>query len=185
MSDNLIIPSEIGSEEVIGRLILHSFHYSESKKRLKDVAFLPRAFEINEISVLRFDYTCLDDCKRQGIILAERRNSTDNPCKFIGVVLLKCSQIEAVFADTNFSVEFKYTPLCVENNLRKDRPIKVTDEGFPNHASLVYDISPIAHNPITQEFKKKIIKPLVKLANNHLYKDENVSSGKWEGDTPK
>lgn len=64
------IPDEIAPSETLVRCLVHPLFYSQSKKRIKEQAFLPPRGK-NEVSVLRLKYTddmfCKNHCAKINI----------------------------------------------------------------------------------------------------------------------
>lgn len=188
-----VIPDNIDEDEVLGRIILHSYHYSVSRGKLRPEAFMPSPSEKNEISTLRYNYTNIDFCKQRGLIIAERR-STKNTCTFIGIAFIKCNKIKSApnsekkdSKEANdhyiFSAEPIATPLDEDEKIRADRPIYTTDSGIPSHADVKYNVNIFEeHKPMKQSFKQKVIKPLIALAEKNFYKDSDTVHPEWRGD---
>lgn len=184
------VPDNIVDDEYLGRIVLHSFHYSETKDKLRPEAFMPSPSERDEVSILRFTYTNIDFCKMRGILIAERRNNPQYPCKFIGIAFISCKEVKDApinndskgNIDENFSANPIATPLCVEEKLRTDRPIYTNDEGIPCHGDIKFDIDVYEHTPIKQKYKKRVFQPLANLAEAKFFKDSNTITNVWKGD---
>ncbi|MGV6862602.1 MAG: hypothetical protein ACWA41_12585 [Putridiphycobacter sp.] len=177
--EKIEIPLNIGANEFIGRIILYSFHYSKSRKKIRPEAFLPSPNEKNEISTLRFQYTNEHFCKSHGMNIASRRSA----CDFIGLVFLKCSEITNAPIDSEFTATPNATPLGIDGNLRStDSPIFTTDDGIPSHADIVYNFDVVQDKPMKQSFKKKVLKPLLNLTKDRFFKDMDTSKSEWIGE---
>lgn len=171
------VPIKVDNKEYIGRIILHQFHYSESKKRLLPDAFMPSPREEDEVSTLRFKYTDADFCKKHGLSVADVRKR-----KFIGIAFLLAEEIIEAPKSDNFSATPIGTPLCINHKLREDSPVYSNDEGIPSHADIKYNVKIVPHSPVKAEFKQKVLKPLVLAVGKRFYKDPKLDSEKWEGD---
>jgi hypothetical protein len=180
----LEIPLEIDPNEYLVRIILHSFHYSERKKKVRPEAFLPTPSEVDEISVLRGQYTKVKFCKGHGIKLANLKTRVDNPCTFIGLFFIKDQEISEISDKCQAaSCNSKASPLDDKDQLRSDLPIKIDDPGLPMHADIKYSLKVESDKPMNQLLKQDIIKAFCNLANdNRLFKDETLDSEEWNGD---
>lgn len=178
------IPLDIGLEESLGRIILHSFHYSESKKKIRPEAFIPSPHEIDEISVLRYEYTNANFCKIRGLIIAERRNTPANPCKFVGVAFLYNKEVNGISETSeDCSCRAIATPLDENDKLRvTGDTILITDAGVPMHADLKYSFEVVQDKPISQIAKSKIIKNFCGIAQNRFFKDVDLENKNWVGE---
>lgn len=178
------IPLEIDPNEYLVRIILHSFHYSVSKKKIRPEAFLPTPSEENAISVLRNTYTKVEFCKGHGIKLANLKSKVENPCTFIGLFYIRDYEVTEIsnYSETA-SCEIKASPLDEKDELRSDLPIKIDDPGLPMHADIRYSLKVESDKPMNQILKQDIIKAFCKLANDkRLFKDEHLDSKEWKGD---
>lgn len=178
------IPLEIEPNECLVRIILHSFHYSESKKKVMPEAFLPSPVEKDEISVLRFNYSDANFCKRHGLQIAESKSRDSHPCKFIGVVCLYVHEILCISEKaTVVSCQPNASPLDEKNEVRIDRPILKGDPGLPMHADLKYSFKITQDKPMNQFLKQQIIKEFcIKANDNRLFRDLNLGTSDWSGD---
>lgn len=177
------IPLEIHEEESLGRIILHSLHYSESKNKIRPEAFIPSPNEIDEISVLRYMYTNANFCKRHGLKIAQIRNHPNNPCKFIGVAFLFNHEINTVSAgSTEVSCQAIASPYDENNNRRTDPQVFTEDLGLPMHADIKYSMVVEQDKPIRQLVKQHIVKKLCAIAQNRFFKDTEFISQDWVGE---
>lgn len=192
--EKLEIPKKISRDEPIGRLIISPFHYDRKKKKLKPAAFAPKASEEDHISTLRFNYCNADFCKKQGVSIS-KGISLPHETPFIGLALVFPSEVLTLISNLKETSQeisgdnaeslcsFLFTPLNEQNDIRTDHPIYTTDLGFPSHASVYYYFMPAEKdNPINQEFKHKVLKPLAEIANNRFFKDEDQCCDCWKGD---
>lgn len=176
------IPLDINEEESLGRIILHSFHYSESREKIRPEAFIPSPSEIDEISVLRYVYTNSDFCKQQGLFIAQRKNKPNNPCKFIGVAFLFNKEVNAVSDNaTNVSCQAIASPYDEKEVKRQDSPVLITDAGLPMHADLKYSVTVEQDKPISQLVKQHIAKKFCEIAQSRFFKDDDLENPKWVG----
>ncbi len=184
---NIEIPREIDSGEYLSRIILHSFHFSHKKNKIKPEAFLPSPSEGDEISVIRYNYSDISIIKQRGLQIAHTRNTIKNPCTFIGVAFLTAeSVIHAPIGNESSETLFTATPISSPldslNNLRTESPIFKSDEGLPSHADIKYNVNIIEHRPLSQKFKLHVLKPLVRAVNGNFFKDNIITSEDWYGD---
>lgn len=187
--DGKIVPLEIDKEEGLSRIILHSFHYSRSKNKLRPEAFLPRPNERNEISILREEYTTLDFCKSHGLKMAKVKSKPNNTCTFIGVAILYSYELDQISDDErvkerHFKVSSNASPLDQNDKLRDlSEDVFIDDDGIPSHGSIIYDgLDAESHKPICPEFKRLVIKEMVSLAQPRLKKDMNLDVEGWMGE---
>ena len=171
-----IIPEEIAKEEPIIRLIFTRFHYSTSKDKLRPEAFMPSPREVNEFSVMRFNYTDIDSCKERGL------NIIKGDASFIGVAFFLNQDINEIsygYEDGNCSVVF--TPLDINNSLRKERPVNQDDDGTPSHSDVRFEMFEIEENKPMKQRCKVIAKKILAKAKDRFYKDDNLSVTTWQG----
>jgi hypothetical protein len=173
-----VISLTIEPNEVLVRGILHPFFYSESKKKLKETAFLPPP-NSDTVSFNRLRYTNAEFCKQH----AKTINFPDNSyCGLATIVVQKIIAINEHFTDENVSVvcspinEFgKYV------DTKKTKTF-VDSAGLPMHADLMYEI---LNQPI-EPFKPQT--RLRKIANEILkhaiyYEDPFPNIDGWQGKT--
>lgn len=177
------IPLDIDTEEALARIILHSYHYSESKNKIRPEAFTPSPDEVDEISVLRYRYTNSDFCKVRGLTIASRRNTLEHPCKFIGLAFLFNKEVNEISSTLDeISCKAIASPYDENDNLRTDSPIMSTDSGIPMHADIKYSITVEQDKPINQLVKQHIAKNFCKLAQPRFFKDTDKETQTWVGD---
>jgi len=117
------IPQTINESEEIVRVLLSPIHINKSDE-IKPYAFQPPA-NSQDISVNRRDYTTLDICKKQGLIMQNERNL------FWGLGIMKAQNIKQVGFDIEYS-PIQNHPQYADNLAHADIKIGyVKQEGEP------------------------------------------------------
>ncbi len=169
-----IIPDKIAETELIIRGVFTPLFYSQSKKKLKEGAFLPPPGK-NDVSVLRHDFTNDNFCKNHCLGIAIKDNT------YCGLASFLAKHITELTKEHNIEgqVYLKITPL--EDDLRtivEKRPILKTFKGVPMHADLYYTVVFQAGKPNTtyRRFAKDLA---IKISNYFEYPYPAHKS--WQG----
>lgn len=174
------IPKVISDSEYLVRIILHHYHYSESKDKIRDEALEPRKNENNRASVNRYAYTTPSFCKESGLKMAENRTTEKETIRFIGLGLVKVGFLSSL---PTINEKDKEEVLNQLEGVKVDVEFSPYEDN-PSHSDIVYCIPNWTpeHNPIKSVFKKRVLKPLAKELNKNFFKDKDPSSNEWSGD---
>lgn len=160
------IPENIDGCEILVRGILHPFFYSESKKKLKEQAFMPPPNKC-DVSVLRLCYTILDFCKAHSKALKIGDDSV-----YVGLAFVQAQQVKKAGEGCDDLVSVVYTPL-----IEKDLPM---------HADIFYNFVPAQGQPMPAAVKQ-IAKKLIQYPPTFLCVEctEKRPLTQWTGATQK
>jgi hypothetical protein len=168
----------IDSNEILVRGTLHPFHYSQSKKRLKETAFLP-PLNAHTVSLNRLRYTNIQFCKQH----AKTINFPNNT--YCGLVTIVVKDIDAVNEKfENEKATVIASPMIDNRNYIDTTTTKVYVDslGLPMHCDLTYQIlnPPLEpYNPQTR--LRKMASEIVKSAK--YYEDPFPYEDSWNGET--
>tara|TARA_R110001592_G_scaffold205863_2_gene456458 strand:- start:1849 stop:2370 length:522 start_codon:yes stop_codon:yes gene_type:complete len=144
-------PELISDSEKITRVLLYPQHIHKNKGTLMKSAFRPPA-GLDEISVLRHDYSGADFCKEWG----RKIESPENGRNYFGVACLRAEEIREVKADVFYSPQ----------------------DDNPYHGDIKIGYVPEQGKSLPAEIQLKI-DTLAKKAR--LYKDSSPTIGGWSG----
>jgi hypothetical protein len=160
---------DISPDEQLVRAIIHPFMISGGK--LKESAVLPALGEC-DVSLIRHLYSTDTLCKQHGKSLSAE--------SYRGLAVFRSPHVEQeLLGSPLVKAEVLATPLDSMKNERTDWPVYIDDDGFPIHASLVYDVPPREKgvpNPPYVQFAKKFLKRL------KYFPDPNPAAENWEGE---
>jgi hypothetical protein len=169
----------IDTDEILVRGILHPFFYSQSKKRLKETAFLPPS-NAHTVSLNRLRYTNPQFCKQH----AKTINFPNNT--YCGLVTIVVKDIDAVSEKFEQEKAVVIASPMDENKNYIDTTITkvyIDNLGLPMHCDLTYQIlnPPLEpYNPQTR--LRKMASEIVKSAK--YYEDSSPNDDLWEGEFP-
>ena len=148
------IPHTIADHERIVRIIFSPINVKILKDGSKQI--LPNAFRspagIDEVSVIRLDYSTIDFCKKLG----RANEKPTEKRRFFGLASIEAKQIRTVNADV----------------------ISTPKRQNPAHADIKIGFIPKKGEPLPTEFRIKLDE-LVKRTT--FYEDPNPESNVWEG----
>lgn len=167
----------VDTHEILVRGILHPFFYSQSKKKLKETAFLPPP-KANSVSLNRLRYTDVHFCKQH----AKTINFPNNTyCGLVTIIVKDILDASDKFEDVDAKVIA--SPMDEHQNYVDTKTTKVFVDslGLPMHADLTYQISNPPIEPYNPQTKlRKVASEILKSAN--YYEDAFPNEDLWKGE---
>lgn len=149
---------------MIIRGIITPLFYSRSKKKIKEISFLPPS-DKNEVSVLRLDYTTLDFCKNHAKSL---KIADSQYCGLLGILAKNINLEETINNSSENTISVKVQIVS--------SPLE--EPNLPMHADIIY-----SHNYKDEE-PKILMRILARklLKQSIFFEDLNIDSDSWVGD---
>ncbi len=167
----------VDAQEILVRGILHPFFYSQSKKKLKEIAFLPPP-KANTVSLNRLRYCNAQFCKQH----AKTINFPNNTyCGLVTIIIKDVLNASDKFEDVD--VKVIASPMDEHQNYIDTKTTKVFVDslGLPMHADLTYQILNPPLEPYNPQTKlRKVASEILKSAN--YYEDAFPNEDLWKGE---
>jgi hypothetical protein len=179
----LPIPHQIAENETIIRAIFHPLFFSVSKRKIKNLAFLPNPNHSDleqrkRVSVYRKNYSSENVCKNLAVAIKMNGQS------YIGFAAFMAHNIKTIneLPEIKIKAQLLYTPMNMQNRYisLKSKKFYVDDSGFPMHAEIVYDIALDMDNPNTGH--RLYADKLVEIVKNSVYIDPHPEALDWFGE---
>lgn len=166
------IPRQIEDDELIVRGIVHPLFYSDSKRTLKEGAFLPPPGRC-DVSVLRRNYTSDNFCKNH----ASSLEITGNTYKGLATFLAKHVNDVRTQTTMTHDVSIRATPIDNNGNYTEKKVFQFS-LGLPMHADIEYERH-IEPGEINTQYRK-YARQLAKTAR--YFPDPTPNLRNWSGE---